>query len=115
MAAKHDDFIFLIRTVDLTDQVVARLSFGDEMTTQIELETDSRTVGKKSRDTAEILIAHDDRGYHLFNVEGPIIERTHRAAIQLRLVDANQSSVIEKKFVDLFVDLRTGQCSRPRR
>ena len=54
MTAEHDDLVFFIRTDDLANDVVAGLSFGNDVALEVEFQFDGRSVSQKTGDAAKI-------------------------------------------------------------
>src|SRR5437868_632543 len=112
MTAQHDDLVLFIRAVDLAYNVVAGRAGRNDVTPDVELQRDTRIVSQKPDDPAKVLISHHNRRNDFSYIECPIIERPDRSPIELRLIDPHQRPVIDKKLIDLFVDLHARQSPR---
>src|SRR5260370_858853 len=64
MAAEHAVFGFLVAAGDLRDGVIGRVPLWVPLVRDVEAERPRRSVGKRARDAAVIVVAHDER-WHL--------------------------------------------------
>ena len=114
VSAKHNDFVFLIRTVNLADRVVARHTVRDSAVADVKFEFDRCFVSQKPGDPTVIFVTHNDGRDHLGDIESAVVECPHQTVIHIRTVNPERDIIVHKKFINLFAKLRPGQSSRSR-
>src|SRR4029453_17664312 len=111
MSAEHHHFVGLVGARDFGDDVIRSTSFGMGPVDDIEFELDSTFVAKQPPDAAVVLVAHDDSGRCLRQIEITVLcnagatKRPDLSMIPAGVVNTDQRTVCDEKLIELLLNL----------
>ena len=111
MSPEHHNLVSLVRARNFRDDVVRRPTFGMDPVDDVELELDYASIGQQPPDATVVLVAHDQGGRRLCQIERRLLgnagasERTDLPVVAAGVVDANERAVSDQKLVELLLDL----------